>query len=68
MDLNRAPRIGCYVAREMAEGRSWWTRIGSAFRNRDGSFTLRLDALPCADKGQATIMLREDTAREGEQG
>lgn len=27
-------------------GRSYWTRIGSAYTNRDGSLTLKLDALP----------------------
>jgi hypothetical protein len=33
------------VARER-DGRKFWVRIGSAFRNRDGSLNAVLDAIP----------------------
>lgn len=67
MDLYKARRIGAYVVRPMSEDRSWWTRVGSAFVNRDGSISIKLDALPIGDaQGQATLILRED--REESQG
>jgi hypothetical protein len=31
---------------ERGQGKSYWTRIGVGFVNRDGSLNLRLDALP----------------------
>ena len=34
-----------YVVTERA-GRSFWTRVGTGFVNRDGSVNLRLDAIP----------------------
>jgi hypothetical protein len=42
--------------------RSYWTRIGTAFLNRDGcSFTLRFSYFP-ADLANTTIQLREPRA------
>jgi len=38
-----------YTVIDKADGeskRSFWVRIGVAFVNRDGSFTVKLDALP----------------------
>lgn len=34
------------------DGRSYWTRIGVGFTNRDGSLSLHLDALPTNAKLQ----------------
>lgn len=31
-------------------GRTFWTRVGVAFTNRDGSVTVRLDAVPVSGK------------------
>ena len=31
---------------ERGQGKSYWTRVGVGFVNRDGSTTLRLDAIP----------------------
>ena len=31
---------------ERGAGRSYWTKVGVGFVNRDGSLTLRLDAVP----------------------
>ena len=42
---NRQPRV-VYTVIEREGARSFWVRVGSAFTNRDGSITLRLDALP----------------------
>lgn len=43
--------------RMTAEGlRSFWTRVGAAFENRDGSVTIKLDALPLS----GTLQVRDD--------
>ena len=36
-------------------GRSFWTRVGVGFENRDGSLNLRLDAIPT----NGTLQVRE---------
>jgi hypothetical protein len=42
-----------------AEDKSYWTRIGAAFRNRDGSINVVLSALPVGGvDGQARVQLR----------
>jgi hypothetical protein len=40
------------------EKKAWWTRIGVAFENADGSWNLRFDYLP-ARVSDTTIQLRE---------
>jgi hypothetical protein len=46
---------------------AFWTRIGTAFRNRDGvSFTLRFNYLP-ADLANTTIQLREPRAAKSDE-
>lgn len=40
-----APRKIVYTVTEKGD-KSFWTRIGAAFTNRDGSLTVRLDAVP----------------------
>lgn len=44
-----------YMISEREGARSLWTRIGSAWENRDGSITLRLDALPLS----GTLQVRD---------
>ena len=38
--------------------KTWWTKIGVGFQNRDGSWNLRFDYLP-ARLADTTIQLRE---------
>jgi len=40
---------------ERGQGKSFWTRVGVGFVNRDGSITLRLDAIPMS----GTLQVRE---------
>ncbi len=40
---------------ENGETQSWWTRVGRAFRNRDGSINVHLDALPPQGKLQLRV-------------
>ncbi len=42
---------------EDKEKKSFWTRIGVGFENRDGSYTLRFEYLP-ARMAETTIQLR----------
>lgn len=40
-------RLAIYAITERdGMDRAFWTRIGAAFKNRDGSFNIMLDALP----------------------
>lgn len=47
---------------EGADKRSYWTRIGTAFENRDGSYNLCFDYLPAATT--TTIQLRDIDSRD----
>mgnify|MGYP001771081476 CR=1 FL=1 len=49
-----------YAVRERKEGRSFWCRVGSCFTNRDGSFSIVLDALPIDGR----LVVREEQPRE----
>jgi hypothetical protein len=40
---------------DRGQGKSFWTRVGVGFVNRDGSITLRLDAIPV----NGTLQVRE---------
>jgi len=42
-------------------GRSFWTRIGAGWINRDGSLTLKLDALPV----NGTLQVRDPERTTG---
>jgi hypothetical protein len=42
----RQPPKVVYAITERDNAKSIWTRIGSAYTNRDGSLTVRLEALP----------------------
>ncbi len=44
-------RLAIYAISEReGSDRAFWTKIGAAFRNRDGSFNIHLDALPTNGK------------------
>ena len=47
------------------EKKSYWTRIGVAFENRDGSYNLRFDFLPARPE-TTTIQLRDFEAKDKE--
>ena len=58
-----APTLTCFTVRKRGEGKKdFWVAIGSAWINKDGSFTLRLDALPL----DGEIVVRPRKEREGE--
>jgi hypothetical protein len=50
---------------EGEERKSYWTRIGVAFENRDGSYSLRFDYLP-ARMEATTVQLRDIDAKDKE--
>lgn len=47
---------------EGSDTKRFWTRIGVAFENRDGSWNLRFDYFPTDPK--TTVQLRDIDARE----
>ena len=46
--------------------KSFWSRIGVGFVNRDGSVNLQLDALPCVPG--AKIQIRDYTPKDADDG
>lgn len=61
-------RYDALSVREDKNGKAWFTKIGAAFANRNGTgYTLMLDAIPAPTDGQFKIMLREPQPRDGQQ-
>jgi len=59
------PSHTCFTVRSRGEGnKPFWAPIGSAWTNRDGSFTIRLDALPI--DGEIVVHLRKERDSEAE--
>lgn len=57
-------RLDALTVRE-TNGKSYWTRIGVAFPNKNGpGYMVRLDAMPASHEGQYVIHLREPKPRE----
>lgn len=54
------PAKSVFTVIERANGKSIWTRIGAGWMNRDGSITIRLDALPV----NGTLQVRDPDERE----
>jgi hypothetical protein len=60
-------RLDALTVRE-SNGKSYFTKVGAAFPNRDGKgYTILLDAMPAPTDGQFKIMLREPLPRDGAQ-
>ncbi len=58
---SKRPPLAVYTIIERRDnGRKHWVRIGAAFENRDGSFNVRLDALPL----NGTVHIRELSASD----
>jgi len=62
-----ANRLDALTVRE-SDGKSYWTRIGVAFPGRDGSFMVKLDAMPASTDGQYVIHLREPRENSSQSG
>ena len=57
--MSTAPFKVVYTVQERAK-RNLWLRVGTAFMNRDGSWTVRLDALPLS----GTLIIRDPDPKE----
>ena len=58
-------RLDALTVRE-SNGKSYFTKVGAAFPNKDGKgWTVLLDAMPAPVEGQFKIMLREPLPRDG---
>jgi hypothetical protein len=55
--------VGAVTRSADDQKKTWWTKIGVAFQNRDGSWNLRFDYLPTR-LHETTIQLRELDAKE----
>lgn len=59
-------RLDALSVREGSNGKSYFTKIGAAFPNKDGKgYTVLLDAVPVGAEGQVKIMLREPLPKDG---
>lgn len=59
-------RLDALTVRE-SNGKSYFTKVGAAFPNKDGKgFTVLLDAMPASNEGQFKIMLREPLPKDGQ--
>ncbi len=64
-DTMTTPTHSCFTVRTRGDNKkAFWARIGSAWTNRDGSFTLRLDALPM--NGEIVVRPRKAGEPEAE--
>jgi hypothetical protein len=61
MNANGASMKVVYTVVERAPGKSFWTRVGVGFVNRDGSMNLKLDAMPV----NGTLQVRDWDDRDG---
>jgi hypothetical protein len=61
-------RYDALTVRE-SNDKSYFTKIGAAFPNKDGKgWTVLLDAMPASNDGQFKIMLREPLPKDGQRG
>lgn len=61
-------RLDALSARE-SNGKSYFTKIGAAFPNKDGKgYSILLDAMPAPVDGQFRIMLRVPLPKDGQGG
>lgn len=61
-------RLDALTVRE-SNGKSYFSKIGAAFPNKDGKgWTVLLDAVPASNEGQYKIMLREPLPKDGQRG
>jgi hypothetical protein len=60
MDGNGQNMKAVFTIVERGAGKSFWTRVGVGFVNRDGSITLKLDAIPI----NGTLQVREWESRD----
>jgi hypothetical protein len=59
-------RLDALCVRE-TNGKSYFSRIGVAFPNKDGKgWSVLLDAMPTPTEGQYKIMLREPLPKDGQ--
>jgi hypothetical protein len=55
--------VGAVERTANGEKKTWWTKIGVGFQNKDGSWNLQFDYVP-ARLAETTIQLREMDRKE----
>jgi hypothetical protein len=43
---SKKPSLSAFHVREASNGKSYWNKIGAAWSNKDGGFTIQLDCIP----------------------
>jgi hypothetical protein len=58
----KAPTHVAYHVRDMGDGKGFWTRIGSAWANKDGKgFNIQIDIVPL--NGRITLRVAEEKTK-----
>ncbi len=65
MDEQSKNMKAVFTVVERGPGKSFWVRVGVGFENRDGSWNLRLDAVPTNGKLQVRDWEPYDTREDG---
>lgn len=50
--------LHAYTVRKSSSDKNFWTRIGTAIPNKDGGYTVLLDAMPPSTNGSFRIVLQ----------
>lgn len=51
--------------RPRKDGKTYWHKVGAAFPNKNGGFSLVFDSLPLPDnEGRVSVMMKEPTPRD----
>lgn len=62
-NISKRPTHTVYTVREGRDGgKGYWMEVGAAWTNRDGSFSVTLDAVPVNGR----LVIRERTERDQE--
>lgn len=55
--------------RPRKDGKTFWVKVGAAFRRDKGGFSLVFDALPLTDnEGRCSLLMVENKPRDDQQG
>jgi hypothetical protein len=61
---SKKPSLSAFHVREASNGKGYWTKIGAAWSNKDGGFTLQLDCIPLDGRIVCTPPKKEEQEQQ----